>query len=231
MNLNLWAVLIYNAIKNALDKRGMKMPYNLDLSALSVPQYKELLKQQNLLPGRRMLLQDIDHNFDVIGKQGIVNMAHLKKQLSAPKRLASFAATTGISEEYLVLLKREIGSLEQKPVPIASFPGMDRAEVARLKSMSITTSKDYYEGAPSVSDELSCLCDLVRINGVGAVAAKVFYEAGYRSVAEIACADAGVMLERVSEVNDEKHYYKARLGVKDMQFCIDFAALLMKYCG
>ena len=207
------------------------MPYNLDLSAISVQEYKEMLKAQNLLPGRRMLHQDIDHIFDLIGKQGIEHIAQLRKQLSAPKKLASFAAAIGISGEYLVLLKREIGSLEQKPVPIEGFPGIDEAEVASLKSMSITTSKDYYEVASSNSDELFCLCDLVRINGVGAVAARAFYEAGYRSVADIACADAGDMLERVSEVNDEKQYYKAKLGVKDMQFCIDFAALLMKRCG
>ncbi len=205
------------------------MPYNLDLSAITVREYKEMLKAQNLLPGRRMLREGIDHIFDLIEKQGIGHIAQLRKQLSAPKRLASFAAATGISEEYLVLLKREMGSLEQKPVPIAGFPGMDAVVIANLKRRGITTSKDYYEGGP-VADELFCLCDLVRINGVGTAAAKAFCEAGYRSVADIACADAGDMLERVSKVNEEKQYYEARLGVKDMQFCIDFAVLLMKRC-
>lgn len=76
---------------------------------------------------------------------------------------------------------------------------------------------------------MSCLCDLVRINGVGAVAAKAFYEASYRSVWDVAGADAADMLKRVTDVNDEKSYYKAKLGVKDMQFCIDYALLLKKY--
>ncbi|HQB81021.1 MAG TPA: helix-hairpin-helix domain-containing protein [Bacillota bacterium] len=73
------------------------------------------------------------------------------------------------------------------------------------------------------------LCDLVRINGVGPLAARAFYEAGYQSSAEIAAADAEAMLVKVSEVNAIHGYYKARLGVKDMQFCIDFALLLQKY--
>jgi hypothetical protein len=66
---------------------------------------------------------------------------------------------------------------------------------------------------------------------VGAVAAKAFYEAGYRSVAAVARADADVILEKISKVNKAKRYYKAQLGVKDMQFCIDFASLLIKYGG
>jgi len=205
------------------------MAYNLDLSNLFLEYYKELLKSQNLLPGRRMLWQNIDRNFEIIGKQGITNIAQLKKQLATPKKITDFAAVTGISEEYLSILKREIGSLEQKPVPIASFPDLDVMMISDLHSRGIKTSKDYLESGLSGTGELFCLCDLVRINGVGAVAAKAFYEAGYRSVAEVASADAAAMLQRVSEVNETKHYYKAKLGEKDMQFCIDFALLLIKY--
>ena len=93
------------------------------------------------------------------------------------------------------------------------------------------TSKDYFDRLQDSSDELFCLCDLVRINGVGPVAAKAFFEAGYRSVADVAGANAPVMLEKVSAVNDIRQYYKAKLGEKDMQFCIDFALLLDKYCS
>lgn len=66
---------------------------------------------------------------------------------------------------------------------------------------------------------------------MGAIAAKAFYEAGYKSVVEVAVADAAVMLGKVSEVNEAKQCYKAKLGIKDMQFCIDFASLLIKYGG
>ena len=49
------------------------------------------------------------------------------------------------------------------------------------------------------------------------------------SVSDVAAADAAAMLEKVSVVNEAQHYYKAKLGLKDMQFCIDFALLLNKY--
>jgi len=205
------------------------MRYAPDLTAVSVPEYLELLKRQNLLPGRRMLLDGIDQNFEAIGRQGVTNLMQLKKQLSTKQKLTAFAEAAGIAAEYLTLLKREIGSLDQKPVPLASFPGIEKATLRELDGRGIRNSQEYYESGGSAADELFCLCDLVRINGVGAVAAKAFYEAGYRSVEAVARADAAAMLERVSKVNDAQGYYRAKLGVKDMQFCIDFASLLIQY--
>jgi hypothetical protein len=143
--------------------------------------------------------------------------------------MSDIEVASGISEEYLVILKREIGSLEQKPVPLSGFPGIDRSLLAKLGVVGLKTSKDYWESKQDFSDELFCLCDLVRINGVGPIAARAFYEAGYLSVSDVAASDAAVMLEKVSAVNEAQHYYKAKLGLKDMQFCIDFALLLNQY--
>ncbi len=172
------------------------MKYNLDLKCLSVQAYKGLLKSQNLLPSRRLLWQDIDDNFALFEDLGISDIANLKKVLSTPAKIKSFAADNGLFENYLTILKREIGSLEQKPVPITNFPDMDTLLISRLNAAGIKTSKDYYESGRSESGELFCLCDLVRINGVGAVAAKVFYEAGYKSVSAVAHADAAVCLKK-----------------------------------
>lgn len=205
------------------------MKYNLDLELLSVQEYKDLLKQQNLLPGRRILWQDIDKNFAVFESRGIKNVAELKRNLSTPAKIVDLGLASGISEEYLVILKREIGSLEQKPVPLSSFPGIDSSLATKLGGAGLKTSKEYWESKQDLTDELFCLCDLVRINGVGSIAAKAFYEAGYRSVSDVAAADAAVMLEKVTVVNEAKCYYKAKLGQKDMQFCIDFALLLNKF--
>ena len=45
------------------------MNYNLDLERLSVQSYKEILKGQNLLPGRKILMQDIDEKFAFFEKR------------------------------------------------------------------------------------------------------------------------------------------------------------------
>ena len=204
------------------------MRYTLDLSRIPLTEYEPLLASQNLLPGRRILLDGLNRNFAALSAERIDTLLQLKQRLSAPQKLAALAAATGISEEYLTILKREIGSLEQKPVPLSAFPGLDEASLASLCERGIVSSKDGFERGEAGS-ELFCLCDLARINGVGAVAARAFYEAGYRSVAQVAAENATEMLARVSAVNAEHGYYKAKLGEKDMQFCIDFAQLIERF--
>jgi len=208
---------------------GLVLKYSIDLENLPIHEYKDLLKQQNLLPGRRILWRGIEGNFALFERQGIKSIAELKKIISSPKKIAAFSSEIGISEEYLVILKREIGSLEQKPVSLSDFPGIDGLLLEKLSGLGLRTSKDYWNQKQNFTDELFCLCDLVRINGVGPLAARAFYEAGYQYALKISEADPLEMLNKVSEVNEIHHYYKARLGIKDMQFCIDFALLLKKY--
>jgi hypothetical protein len=205
------------------------MGYSLDLGAISLAQYAQLLAKQTLLPGRRMLQEQLPERFALLAGAGIKTVSELSIALSTPQRLASLSASTGICEEYLTLLRRELGSLTQKPVPLADFPAVDPALIGSLAVSGIRSSKAFWEQAGDSSSALFCLCDLVRINGVGAVAARAFYEAGYSSVAAVAQANAGEMLSRVSAVNAEKQYYRANLGEKDMQFCIDFATLLVEF--
>ena len=68
-----------------------------------------------------------------------------------------------------------------------------------------------------------------RINGIGPQAAKAFYAAGYKTIEDIANSTKEEMLKKITEVNDEKQYYKAELGLKDMQFVIDFANLITNF--
>ena len=205
------------------------MGYTLPLEQISLSDYRQLLRQQNLLPGRRMLLEQLDERFALLASSGIANLAQLSAALATPVKLASLAAKVGIPEDNLVILRRELGSLAQKPVPLCDFPGCDEEQIRELASADIRTSRDYWEQRRKPEDTLSSLCDLVRINGVGAVAARTFYEAGFRDVVAVAQANAADMLTRVNTVNAEKGYYKAKLGEKAMQFCIDYAKLLLLY--
>ena len=205
------------------------MGYSLALEQISLADYQQLLQQQNLLPGRRMLHEQLELRFSALANVGLSSVAQLSAALAAPKKLFALAEQTGISEEYLTLLRRELGSLSQKPVLLSDFPDCDKAHIQHLADSDIRNSREYWENPVDRADTLFALCDLVRINGVGAVAARAFYEAGYVSVAAVAGASASDMLQRVTAVNAEKNYYKAKLGEKDMQFCIDFAKLLERY--
>ena len=88
------------------------MGYTLDLECLSIQEYKELIKQQNLLPSRKILLNNIDDNFLLFKKRDINTVGQLKK-VFYPTRMANVVANTGITEEYLIILNREVSSLVQ----------------------------------------------------------------------------------------------------------------------
>lgn len=205
------------------------MGYTLDLTRIALPEYQQLLKQQNLLPGRRILLEALEARFALFAKLGLNTVAQLKASIATPPKLAALAAKTTIPVEYLTILRRELGSLEQKPVPLVDFPAVDPSLIALQAKRGMSNSKEYWEQSDQSNTGLYSLCDLVRINGVGAVAARAFYEAGFDSVAAVAQANAADMLMHVTAVNAQRGYYKAKLGEKDMQFCIDFASLLLRY--
>jgi hypothetical protein len=202
--------------------------YTLDFRRIPVGKYLNILKTRELLPGRRVLLNGIDLNFDKITGAGVCSLYEFKNRLSTPAKLSAFSAETLIPESYLVILKRELGSLEQKPVPLSEFPGIGEVLLSALLEKGIKTSRDFFESGGEESRELCCLCELVRINGVGPAAARTMYESGYKSVADVAGADAGELLAKITEVNDTRQYYHAKLGVKDMQFAIDAAKLLLE---
>ncbi|MEX1307993.1 MAG: DUF4332 domain-containing protein [Eubacteriales bacterium] len=205
------------------------MLYSISLERISLSEYQALLKKQTLVPSRQILWDDIDARFSAIKAQGIADLATLKKELAKPDKLAAFAEKSGVPAEYLNILRRQMGSLTAKSVKITEFPGLNSTLVENLQTQGFKTAKDVFESDQPLDKELTCLCDLTRINGVGAVAARLFYDAGFRSIEDMAQADAKDILEKITTVNAENQFYKATLGLKDMQFCIDAASLLIKY--
>ncbi len=218
------------------------MNFTVSLEKVSIVNYKTFLKGIMLIPSRKMLQQNIDADFSKIQASGINNLSELEKALSSPQKLKDFSGKTGVDMDYLVLLKRELGCLEPKPVLLKDFPIGDGTVAEALLQAGIKTSKDFYAivevpeniggiariGSVSVDKayELFCLCKLSRINGIGAAAAKCFFDAGFMSPEDIAKEKADEMLAKISAANEGNRYYKAKLGLKDMQFCIDYATIL-----
>lgn len=204
------------------------MAYAVDLAKIPLGGYLALLKGRTLLPSRRMLLVGADVAFAKIEAQGITTVARLLNALSTPSKIEALAKQSGVAAAYLAVLRREAGTLAPKPVPLAAFPGTDKAEIEALAIRGIKTSKQLWEGGEPVG-RLYALCDLARVNGVGPSAAAMFYAAGCRSAADIAGADAAELLLRVGRANRGGRYYAGTLGEKDMRFCIGAAELLLRF--
>ena len=201
------------------------MRYDLDLTKITLDAYHALLKTQTLLPSRRLLLDDIDSQFERIRAQGVTTVAQLLKALSSPRKIETFVRQSGVNTEYLAVLRREAGTLKRTPVKLSVFPDADQAETEALAKRGILTVKDCFERGEAES-RLYALSDLSRINGVGPNAACMFYAAGCRSVKDIADADAETLLSLVTAANKDHRYYAGKLGLKDMRFCIGFANML-----
>jgi len=214
------------------------MSYAPNLSRLTIEDYKGHLKSIDLLPSRRMLLDSIDENFSAVIGCGISDVHALMKEISTPAKITAFSKRTCINFDYLKILKREIGSLMPKNVPLIEFDIVSPEAAQSLKSAGFYNSKNFFEAYPDITkpicERIDCeklyqLCDLVRINGIGPLAAKLFLEAGYKSAEDIASANADDMVKKINDINTKKHYYDGQLGVKDMTFCIVHADMIKRY--
>ena len=203
------------------------MRYSIDLTKITLETYEAQLHQQTLLPSRQMLLDGLTQQFARLKAQGLHTVADLRKALATPKKLKAMAERSGVPVAYLRVLRHEMGALQQKPIPLRNFPGVDPARIDSLLAQGIKTSKDYFEGGGD--DELYALCDLSRIYCTGANAAKLFYDAGFHTAADIAGVDAEELLARISAANPDHQYFRGKLGLKDARFCIESAQILLRY--
>ncbi len=86
------------------------MGYYIDLEKISTDKYKEILKSADLLPSRMILKEDINKNFDILKNQTVKNLDELLKILKNKKKLQDFSIQSGLNENYLTILVREIKS-------------------------------------------------------------------------------------------------------------------------
>jgi len=130
-----------------------------------------------------------------------------------------------------------------RPFPLSDFPGIPFEYLELLKSKGILNTKELYDlvhleqqqqdlssstGIPVYRlKELFCLCDLSRITGVDGIFARVLYEAGIRSTAEFACADATTMLRRCQGLIKKHGYAAGKLVKEDMSDRINYASILL----
>ena len=216
--------------------------YSIDPTMISLEEFRKLTAGRNMLPGRVALQEDMEERFGVLKESGITHLGDLLSHLSSKSRIESFSAQTGLSINYLVLLRREAGSYIAKSFPLSSFPGIPFEYVELLKSRGMKNTKNFYEqvqteqkqavlsastGIPSYRlKELLCLCDLSRITGVGGVFSRVLYEAGINSTAAFAGTDASTLLERCRKVIEKHGYAVGNLGEEDMNYGIHYARVV-----
>ena len=119
--------------------------YSNDPAMISLEEFRKLTAGRNMLPGRVSLQEDMEERFDVLKGSGIENLEDLFRLLGSKPKIDNFSSQTGLSADYLVLLKREAGSYLARPFPLSNFPGIPYEYVEILKSRGIKNTKDLFE--------------------------------------------------------------------------------------
>lgn len=222
----------------------MSDDYYLDFQNYPLHTWQEELQKASLLPSRQLLKENLESRFNILTKNGISNLQELMDALKTPKKTRDFASVTGLPEEYLLLLRREVRSLKPSPVNLSKFPGINQGVIKKLEAIGIRTTRQLFKRVktpPSREEladelkvgreeilELTSLTDLSRVKWVGPVFARMFLDSGVDTVDKLSEAKAHPFYEKLMELNREKEYTKARFIKSDLVLCIEFAKKIPK---
>lgn len=209
--------------------------YQLNLEQYSLRKFKGNLASRDMIPSREILKEDLDKHFAILEDQGISNLKELINKLNTKARIAGFSAATGLSIQYLTLLKREASSYRKNPIRIDKFPGIEPQYIHRLAAAGVRNTRQVFDLAKckkeraqlaesvdipiDIMTELVSLSDLVRAHGVGPVFARMLFDAGIKTIQEFVSLSA----EDLIRIYEETQHKKADFGVNEIQFCLELA--------
>jgi hypothetical protein len=215
------------------------MGYYIDFENISIESYRDELKTASLTKSRLILKENTDEVFSKIKKQNINNVDELKKALKTKPKLKAFAEKSGIDEEYLTILIREINSNQQKPNKIKDFPNIPGEIIEKLEELGIKDTFLLFQRVVKKNDrknfskesgideedvlKLAKLADLSRIRWVNHTFAYILYEIGFDTVEKVINADYQELHNKVNQFNKEQDIYKGHIGINDMKLTIEAA--------
>lgn len=219
------------------------MPYYIDAEKISLDALQKRIEESDLVPSRMALLENISDVFSRLKAEGYHSFEDLKMALKNSKRIPMVSEKTGIRSEYLVLLRRELESYFPKILPIRAFDWINEAYIEDLEKMGLKNTLLLFETINSlekrskialdlgvdiqVIEELFSYVDLTRIQWVSPLAARMLFTAGYKDSGSVAKADAEEMCRKLDEINSKHHFFKGKIGLRDVKRLIHSASYLL----
>ena len=210
----------------------MENKYHINPSCYSLQKLKENLLSRELIPSRSSLKVDLEKRFKILEDLEISNLLDIINTLKSKKKIEEFSISSGISIEYLTLLRREVNSYLPNPVALKKFPGVSVKDLDRLSEHGIKNSRHLYEKASLKSsrvalakiaginlNELVGMADLARAYGVGPVFARILYDTGIHSIRELIKYSP----EEIIQFYEDKFKQKADFSLRDMKFSLEIA--------
>jgi len=215
------------------------MGYYTDLATISIDHYQAKLGFADLLPSRMILKERLEERFAYFKSIGITNVLELQKLLKKKEKLAELAKVDGFTDDYLVVLLREINSIQPKPNKISEFIGITPETVSKLEKIGIKDTLKLFDhvltpesrkdlaAKTNITEaeilELTKLTDLSRIKWVGATFARMLAEVAIDTAEKASKADYVELHQRILLLNKEKNFYKGQIGLHDMKLFVDAA--------
>lgn len=215
----------------------MEDSYSVNTTKFSLDKLRDALKTKYILPGRKVLKEQLDERFDLLKSEGIESLFDLLDALKSKIKIEQFASKTGLDTDYLTILRREANSYVSVPVRLIDLPIVETDTIMKLDFIGIRDSKQLFIKAAQLSEreqlaannniqiealtELVQLSDLIRITGVGPVFARIILDSGIGSVEEFLVNDPEDLFVRLTKTNNEKGLTKVKFTRKDIEYCIE----------
>jgi hypothetical protein len=215
------------------------MGYYIDLDLISIDDYQLKLESADLLPSRVILKDRLEERFNYFKSIGIKNVFELQKLLKKKEKLAELSKVDCFSEDYLVVLLREINSIQPKPNKISEFIGISSETFSKLEKIGIKDTVKLFDNVltpnsrkelaakTNINDaeilEMTKLTDLSRIKWVGATFARMLFDVGIDTVEKASKANYMELYKKINQINSEKNFYKGQIGLHDMKLFVDAA--------
>lgn len=190
----------------------------------------ERLRSTDLVPSQQPLLERTDERLAQLAHAGITSVEDIRKQLRYKKSVPSVAARTGVDEDYLVLLRRAVRGFFPQPKRLRAFDWIAPEVIDALAKMGINNSEQLraacVRGHTGVADrsgtpvaaisELAALSSLVRVQWISPSLARALLAAGYPTPAAVAGADPAHLTRAVAHANEDRQFFNATIGERDM---------------
>jgi hypothetical protein len=183
----------------------MEDNYYINLNNYSLSSYAKELEHAELLPSRKIIQENTKERFSRLNKEGIKNLNDVITVLKSKDQVKAFAKKSGIPEEFLIILVREIKSFQPKPVKLNDLPAISKTTIKKLETTGIKNTKELFKFVTTEKNrqelssktginskeiiELTKLTDVSRIKWVGANFARVLVDSNYDTVKKVAKAD------------------------------------------
>ncbi|MCP3926907.1 MAG: DUF4332 domain-containing protein [Desulfobacterales bacterium] len=211
--------------------------YYIDLEKITLDDYNERLEKTYIVKSRKILKENTCEKFKILKDYGIKNLQDCLSILKTKDNVKEFAEKSGLSEEYLTILKREINSFKPNPLNFNKIPDITSAILKKLEKMGIKNTRKLFnkiktkedrkefseQSGISVEDllELVKLTDLSRVKWIGPIFSRLFYESGVDTVNKMTKAEPKELFIKLIEINKKNNYTKANFTENDVMLCID----------